>query len=471
MPDDAQRSLQDLIEAIPDLVDYMFNHAPGAHSRTRADQSPVPVEFTNWRDEQRSWREAAVLFDQSHHMPELFLSGLDARALITKLAVNSMANLEEGRAKQFVACNDDGLVIGDCIIYVLPDGVYELVSGMPVLNWVEYHATKGDYDVQVRRDNSTAENKEGRTRFRFQLDGPRAAEILDDAVEGDSPELPFFRTASVTIAGAKVLLLRHGMAGHKGVELSGAYEDGQRVWNELMRVGKEYGLQPGGTKAYFSTMYESGWLAYPLPAIYTSEALRPYREWLPADGWEGRFQFAGSYEGTSLEDYYMTPYDLGYGHIVKFDHDFVGREALERLAQDPPRRKVTLVWNSEDVVAVMASLFGDEVPYKYLELPVSDYGSLMQRDAVFAEDGTLVGVSTYCGYSGNERKFLSLAVVDAAAAEPGTEVTILWGEKDGGSRKPRVELHRQTNIRATVAPAPYAAAVQAMKRTTVGAAQ
>jgi vanillate/3-O-methylgallate O-demethylase len=61
-------SLQDLIDATPDLVSYLYNDTPGPHSRARAGLSPVPAEFSNWRDEQRAWRESAVLFDQSHHM-------------------------------------------------------------------------------------------------------------------------------------------------------------------------------------------------------------------------------------------------------------------------------------------------------------------------------------------------------------------------------------------------------------------
>ncbi|RYF60657.1 MAG: aminomethyl transferase family protein [Comamonadaceae bacterium] len=464
-------SLQDLIDSTPDLVDYMYNDTPGAHSRTRADLSPVPVEFTNWRDEQRSWRETAVLFDQSHHMPELFVTGPDAKRFLTTIAVNSLENLEPSRAKQVVGCNPRGQVIGDCVLYDLGDEKYELVSGTPLLNWIEFQAETGGWDVTIERDNNTSDNPTGRrVKFRFQLDGPNAGAIFDEVVEGGAPEIKFFRVAEVKIAGVEVLALRHGMAGHKGVELSGAFEDGDAVRAAILEAGAKHGLVQGGTKAYFSTLYESGWLAYPLPAVYTGDDLRAYREWLPANGWEGRFQIAGSFRSTNIEDYYVTPYDLGYGHIVKFDHEFIGRDALEEIAKQPQRTKVTLVWNSEDVVRIFSSLLEDGVPYKYLELPVADYGSLIQRDEVHSLDGTLIGLSTYCGYSGNERKFLSLAMVDVEHATPGEEVVLLWGEADGGSRKPRVEKHQQLLVRATVAPAPYAAAVQKMRRSALGPA-
>ncbi|NEK56729.1 aminomethyl transferase family protein [Geodermatophilus sabuli] len=463
------RSLQDLVDATPDLVAHLYNDTPGPHSRVRSDLSPVPAEFTNWRDEQRAWRETAILFDQSHHMPELYVKGPDALALLSRIGVNSLANLTPGMAKQFIGCNSRGQMIGDCVLYDLGDQTYELVSSMPLLNWVEYHAQTGDWDVTTERDNNTSDNPTGRRlKFRFQLDGPTASEIFDEVVDGETPEIRFFRTARVTIAGVEVLVLRHGMAGHKGVEISGPYEHSETVRAAILAAGAAHGLRQGGTKAYFSTLYEQAWVAYPLPAVYTGDDLRGYREWLPADGWEGKFSIAGSFVSSNVEDYYVTPYDLGYGHIVKFDHDFIGREALERVAENPPRRKVTLVWEKEDVLRVFGSLLDPGVPYKYIELPVADYGNMVQRDEVRTLDGRLVGLSTYTGYSSNERKILSLGLLDTEHATIGDQVTLLWGEPDGGSRKPRVERHQQILVRATVAPAPYASTVQQMMRSSVG---
>jgi hypothetical protein len=58
---------------------------------------------------------------------------------------------------------------------------------------------------------------------------------------------------------------------------------------------------------------------------------------------------------------------------------------------------------------------------------------------------------------------LSLAIVDADV-EPGTEVVLVWGEEGGGSAKPVVERHVQTEIRATVSPVPYAEVVRTSYR-------
>jgi glycine cleavage system aminomethyltransferase T len=105
-----RRSLQDLLDEVGDgLVGYFYHETAAPHfSRSVSAGAYLPPEFTNWRDEQRAWREAAVLFDQSHHMPELFLSGPDALRLLERVGVNSFAGFAPGRAKQLVACTPRG---------------------------------------------------------------------------------------------------------------------------------------------------------------------------------------------------------------------------------------------------------------------------------------------------------------------------------------------------------------------------
>ncbi|WP_163268523.1 aminomethyl transferase family protein [Chelativorans alearense] len=463
------KSLQNLIDEKPNLVEFFYNDtlAPHYRARTSLTAAYIPPEFTNWRDEQRAWRESAILFDQSHHMPEMLLKGPDAFRLLERLGINSLSNFTTDRAKQFVACTPRGHVIGDCVIYRLEDQTFELISGMPVLNWVQYNAERDGYDVTIERDDPTPYNPAGRRWFyRFQLEGPHAGKIFHDAVEGGAPEIPFFRTAKVKIGGCEVLVLRHGMAGHLGAELSGPYDEMDTVRSTLLTAGKKYGLKQGGTKTYFSTIFEFGWMPYPLPGIYTGEELRDYREWLSGNGWEANAQLAGSFLVDNIEDYYVTPWDLGYGHILKLDHDFIGRNALEALPLEKRRKKVTLVWNREDVAKIFASQLGDGPRYKALDFPVAYYG-WPQFDEVRTADGRLIGHSCHCGYSANEGEMLSLAMLETSSAELGTQVLLIWGEPAGGSRKPNVERHEQLQVRATVAPVPYAQSVQKLKRAAI----
>ncbi len=180
--------------------------------------------------------------------------------------------------------------------------------------------------------------------------------------------------------------------------------------------------------------------------------MKPYRQWLTAKSYEAMASLGGSFYSEKITDYYLTPYDLGYGPFVKFDHDFVGREALEKIASGPNRKKVTLVWNGDDVSRVWSSLVHPGDIAKYIDLPLANYATL-PFDKVL-KSGKIVGLSTYTGYTYNERAMVSLAVMDNEQSEPGTQVTVVWGEEGRGSSKPTVERHVQAEIRATVAPAP-----------------
>jgi vanillate/3-O-methylgallate O-demethylase len=441
------QSLEDLLQDVGSPVELLRNAQIGPYA------FPGVPEFTNWRDEQRAWRETCVLFEQSHHMTNLYVEGPDALRLLSDFGVNSFENFEVNKAKQFVACNHDGYAIGDAILFYLEENRLCLVGRPTAHNWVQYQAETGGYDVTVERDERSAFNPTGRrTVYRYQVQGPNALELLEELNGGPLPKIPFFNMGEITIAGRKVRALGHGMAGQPGLELFGPWEERDEVRDAIVETGQDYGLRQVGSRTYATNTLESGWIPSPCPAIYAGEKLKGYRQWLPADGYEGVASLGGSFYSEDITDYYLTPYDLGYGRFVNFDHDFVGREALEEVAENPRREKVTLVWNGEDVTHTFGTLFQDGDIAKYIDLPLSNYATL-PYDKVL-KDSETVGVSTYTGYSVNERAMLSLACIDVEHSEPGTEVTVVWGEEGGGSPKPTVERHVQTEIRATVAPVP-----------------
>jgi glycine cleavage system aminomethyltransferase T len=102
---------------------------------------------------------------------------------------------------------------------------------------------------------------------------------------------------------------------------------------------------------------------------------------------------------------------------------------------------------------VYSSLLHGEPSGKYMDMPTAHYATL-PFDKVVSK-GKMVGVSTYPAYTVNEKTWLSLAVIDDAHAQIGSEVTVVWGEEAGGSRKPVVERHVQKEIRATINPWPF----------------
>lgn len=236
------------------------------------------------------------------------------------------------------------------------------------------------------------------------------------------------------------------------MELFGPWEEGEEVRAAIVEAGRDLGLRQVGSRVYATNTLESGWIPCPLPAIYTGDELKAYRQWLPANGYEATGSLGGSFTSDDITDYYLTPHDLGYWPLVKFDHDFVGREALERMADTPRRRKVTLVWNGDDVARVIRTWFEGDVPVKYLDFPLSNYAT-WPYDTIL-KDGEVVGFSSFSGYSYNERSFLSLATL-SVDVPLGAEVTVVWGEEGGGTQRPVVERHVQAEIRATVGPNPY----------------
>ncbi len=445
----SDQSLEEALRAAGNPVERLRNSQIGPYAFP-----VVRPEFTNWRDEQRAWKETCALFDQSHHMTDLYIEGPDALKLLSHLGVNSYKNFRVNQAKQFVACNHNGYVIGDAILFYLDENRFNLVGRPPAHNWVQYNLETGGYNATSERDERSAINQGRRKVFRYQVQGPHALRVMEKATGKPAPDIRFFHMDVFSIAGRAVHALRHGMVGQPGWELFGPWEDGDAVRDAILKAGEEFGIRQVGSRAYPTTCLESGWVPSPLPAIYVGEEMKAYRQWLSTKSYEATASLGGSFYSDDITDYYLTPYELGYGPFVKFDHDFVGRSALERMADNQQRQKVTLVWNGEDIKHVVGSLFHAGDIQKYIDLPLANYSTL-PFDKVL-KDGKIIGVSTYTGYTYNERAMLSLAVVDIKHSEPGAEVTLVWGEEGRGSSKPTVERHKQVEIRATVAAVPYA---------------
>lgn len=421
---------------------------------------PIQPEFTNWRDEQRAWHETVALMDQSHHMTQLFLGGADLIPLLESISPNTFRTFRPGVAKQLISVNQDGYLIGDGILFYNADereGLV-LVGHHILIDWVRFTVEKAEAagkDVHHRLDPNSNMRSGPPTFYRYELQGPEANKVMEKVFGGPVPDVKFFHIADVTVGGRQVKALRHGMAGQPGFEFYGPWEDHEAVRAAILEAGQEFDIREVGAKAYSSSPMESGWIPTPFPAIF-GEDFAEYREWLPA---ARAGSIAGSLYSTDVEDYYATPYDFGLGRSVKFDHDFHGREALEKHAENQARHKVTLIWHAEDVAAVVRSQLEEGTPAKYLDFPKARYG-FYQMDEVLLE-GRRVGISTDAGYVAKPQLYMSLATLDKDIEE-GSIVEVVWGE-DPVSRKPQVDQdHRQVRIRATVAPAPY----QEYARTT-----
>ena len=446
-------NLEGVLAASGNIVSHLRNSQLGAYV-----YPVVAPEFSNWRSEQWAWQHGAVLFDQSHHMVNLYLRGRDAQKLLSDTMINTPKGWAINKAKQYVPTTPYGHVIGDGIIFWLAEEEFLYVGRAPASNWLRYQAVAGGYDVQVELDDRSPMRPMGkpvhRTCWRFQIQGPQAWAVIEKLHGGPLEQLRFFAMSTMNIAGREVRTLRHGMSGAPGLEIWGPYEEQEEIRAAILEAGKDLGLIACGSRAYPSNTLESGWIPSPLPPIYTGEKLKGFREWLGADSYEATGSIGGSFVSENIEDYYLNPWELGYGPFVKFDHDFHGREALEALKPEEQRRKVTLAWHPEDMAKIMASLFDpDGTPYKFFDLPLANYAS-SNYDKVIDADGRTVGFSMFTGYSYNEKQALSLATIDPAIPI-GSELRVVWGEENGGTKKTTVEPHRQIEVRAIVSPVPY----------------
>lgn len=407
-----------------------LRHTPEGYFTTRWG---LP-EYTDWIDESLSWKNSCYIGDWSFLWQRRY-RGPEVLRLFSDYSVNSFAKFERLQSKHVTHTNRNGKVIHEGILSRLDDEEFMLFGRGSF--WMDYQLRRGNYNV-------SSEAEEG---FNFQVAGPTAYAVVEKASGADLRDIKFMRSGEVTIAGHPVLALRQGMSGEPGFELQGAAEHAAEVYDTVLRAGQEFGIRKLGGRAAFINHLEA---CFPtivtdyLPAIFDddmAEYLAEFRAGLPA--FASTFNVAGSFQSDDIADWYRSPVELGWGKNVKFDHDFLGRAALEPEVAQPRRVMRTLVWSAEDVGDVHASLFRDGTLYQFMEMP-RDQRGFMWADRVL-RDGRDVGVATSRGYSYFFREMLSLCVIDVASAEPGTPVEVIWGAPGAP----------QKTIRATVAPAPY----------------
>jgi vanillate/3-O-methylgallate O-demethylase len=391
-------------------------------------------EYTDWQDESLSWKETCYIGDWSFLWERRF-KGPDVLKLLSDVSVNSFQKFAVNQSKHVIHTTEAGKIIAEGIATRLSDDEVMLFGRGTF--WVDYKLRHGNYKVISKPDDW----------FNFQVSGPTAIHVVEKACGQSLRDVKFMHNGRVKIAGCDVLALRQGMAGEIGYELQGDMAKSQEVYQAIMEAGKEFGIRQLGGRTAFINHLEA---CFPtivtdyLPAIFgedMNDYLAEFKSAMPA--FASTFNVAGSFEGNDISDWYRNPVELGWGKRVVLDHDFIGREALEKELADPKRTIRTLVWNAEDVADVYASLFREGPSYDFMEMP-RDQRGFMYADKVL-RDGQIVGVTTSRGYSYSFRKMLSLCTIDVQHAEPGTEVIVVWGNPG----------HPQKQIRATVAPAPY----------------
>lgn len=398
----------------------------------------MPFEFTGSEDEYLACRHTAWLGVVLNCTPILDIWGPDAVAFLNKTCVNrDFGEMKPGMSKHALICNEKGQLLADGVMMALEGGVFRSYWLAPL---IQYYILKSGMDVQCEYKQDE---------YFFQIDGPKSLEILEEACECDLHDIKFAHNRKVKICGTDMTVHRLGMSGALAYEVHGAAADAEIAYTRIREVLLKFGGKLQGLKNYGILNHTPG--GYP-------NQLQHYCYPYYSSGDAGLAEFAKKYiiappvNGSAADEpemYYVTPYELGWGHCINFNHDFMGKEAL-LAAKNTGRKCVTLEWDPDDVAEVFKSQFlGTDVqPYDAIHFTaqMSDpsEGYFTRADRVLDGEKT-VGIASGKTYAFYERKMISLAFIEPQYAVEGTELAVLWGQPDGPQKK----------IRATVARFPY----------------
>ncbi|MEH2959979.1 aminomethyl transferase family protein [Candidatus Merdisoma sp. JLR.KK006] len=398
----------------------------------------LPFEYSGPRSEYMAGRESAWLGVNLNFSPAYDVWGKDVNTLMNYVCVNrDFAKLREGASRHAVICNEKGQMMADGVVIRIEENHYRCYFLAPVL---QYYVETSDLDVA---------GKYIEDEYFYQIDGPKSLEIMEKATGCDLHDLKFAHNKKVQICGTEMTIHRLGMSGALAYEVHGAARDAETAYKRIRAVLEEYGGKPQGIRNYGIVNHT--------PAGYANQMQHYIYPLFNGDPGLAKFCQGKAINmplrGSAADDennFYLTPYDVGWGFLVNFDHDFIGKKALEKIAESPKHRIVTLEWNAEDVGDVFMSQFrGQDVDiYDPIEDHTSNsdgsYGAFVRGDYVMAE-GKKIGVASGKTYAYYEKRMISLAVIDTEYAQEGKELTVLWGAEEFPKKE----------IRAVVAPFPY----------------
>jgi len=252
----------------------------------------MPLQYSGIIEEHMAVRNAVGLFDISH-MGEISVRGPNALDFLQRVTTNDVSKLAIGDAHYSTVLNENGGTLDDIFVYRLGEHDYMVVANAvnvdKIFKWFKNQAKD-----EVELNDITMST------VMLALQGPMAQATLQKLTTFDLKMLERFKAGFIEVAGTKTLLSRSGYTGEDGFELY-LFDESQsepsraeKLWNELLNAGKEFGIKPCGLGARDSLRLEAGYVLY----------------------------------GHELAEY-ITPLEARIGFAVKLDKDdFIGREAL-----------------------------------------------------------------------------------------------------------------------------------------------
>ncbi|MCC8067928.1 MAG: hypothetical protein LIO94_12645 [Clostridiales bacterium] len=378
-------------------------------------------EEDNWQDESMSWKESCYV--HSGISGNVFrLTGPDAQALLSYMAINNVYKWKIGFSKHLVFLDEEGYIRNHKLTIRDSEDSFRIFgTNSPV--FIQKTIEERHFDVKMETIEMCI----------YQISGPLSLTVIEKVTGQDQRDLKFLQTKPITIPGipAKLELARIGMSGTLAYEIRGAMDDGIEVYNKIYEAGKPYGMQRLGWRTYTVNHTEGGFpqggcsffVSFMLDRSFINEQDELDPNYAKAMG------FKGSIDPSDYAARLRTPGQVNWLWMANFDHDFIGKEALLKEKENPKQKLVTLVWNKEDIQDVFMSLFEQGEPYKFMEFPnLGGYNTGGHTDAVIDKDGKRIGLASVGHYSYYYREIISETVLDIDQAEIGNEVTVLWGD-------------------------------------------
>jgi aminomethyltransferase len=320
----------------------------------------MPVRYSSDLAEHEAVRTKAGLFDISH-MGEIFIEGKDAASFLDYALVGAASEIAVGRAKYSLICNEAGGIIDDLIVYRLTETSYLVVA-----NASNKDVVFGAFQQRVAGFNAEVRD-ESDDWVLLAIQGPKSVEILGAITPAPLSDLKYYAISEAEIASVDCLLARTGYTGEDGFEIYIPVASAEKVFDALMVAGSKFELMPTGLACRDTLRLEAG---------------------MPLYGHEMN------------ED--VNPYQAGFGKVVRLDKpgDFVGKEALAKLAESAPNQ-------------VLVGLEGEGKRAARADYEVFPEGS-----------DTSMGVITSGALSPTLGYLVAMAMVGADFAEIGTSVSV-----------------------------------------------
>lgn len=403
----------------------------------------MPWEYAGWKQETLSWKEGVYLHAGLNPNFRCRLAGPDALQLLKDSCINYFGKFSIGCSKHGIMCNENGNIMADGLIWRLGEDEFVCMGHGPYL---DYLVASGRYDV-------TCESLDDTT-FLFQIAGPRSLDVMEALLGESLRDLEFFWHKAAVIPqkgwltrNLKVRIYRVGVARTLAYEVHGDTADVEAVYQAIMEAGAPFGIQRLGLQAYGMNHTEGGMVQAYIhfaPAWKEDEAFMAN---LPEEYNVILEDVRGS-AGPDLSKRYGNPVELGWGHMIGFDHEFTGSAALKRSLENQKRKTVTLEWNTEDVLSIYASQFRRGEDHEFMDFAANQvwqgFMSMTFCDDILVGN-EVVGMSSGRMFSYYYGKMISLGVLQTDLAVEGNEVEVLWGSPGT----------RQKRVRATVARFPY----------------